>query len=99
MNGRAPRRAVLTGAAGIAATAGLFGATGLVRAAMSDGTNSTGQLRIGYLSITDAAPLLYAHSAGLYPAGTVSAAKPVLFRSWAALAEPSWRGRSTSCTC
>lgn len=87
MNGRAPRRAVLTGAAGIAATAGLFGATGLVRAAMFDGTNSTGQLRIGYLPITDAAPLLYAHSAGLYPAGAVSAAKPVLFRSWAALAE------------
>lgn len=87
MNGGTPRRTVLAGAAGITAAAGLFGAAGLIRAAGSDATNSTGRLRIGYLPITDAAPLLLAHSAGLYPAGTVSAAKPVLFRSWAALAE------------
>ncbi|SKX87359.1 Putative sulfonate ABC transporter, periplasmic protein [Mycobacteroides abscessus subsp. bolletii] len=87
MNGDTPRRTVLAGAAGITAAAGLFGAAGLIRAAGSDATNATGRLRIGYLPITDAAPLLLAHSAGLYPAGTVSAAKPVLFRSWAALAE------------
>mgnify|MGYP003688924895 CR=1 FL=1 len=81
------RRAVLAGAAGITTAAGLFGGAGLIRAAASDATNISGQLRIGYLPITDAAPLLLAHSAGMYPDGTVSAAKPVLFRSWAALAE------------
>ena len=53
----------------------------------STATNTSGQLRIGYLPITDAAPLLIAHAAGLYQPGVVSAAKPVLFRSWAALAE------------
>ncbi|MUM17618.1 ABC transporter substrate-binding protein [Mycobacterium sp. CBMA271] len=87
MNATASRRSVLAGAAGITTAAGLFGAAGLVRAATTDATNTTGQLRIGYLPITDAAPLLVAHSSGLFPAGTVSAAKPVLFRSWAALAE------------
>ncbi len=87
MNGPTSRRTVLAGAAGITTAAGLFGAAGLIRAATSDATNTTGRLRIGYLPITDAAPLLLAHSAGLYPAGSVSAAKPVLFRSWAALAE------------
>ncbi|MGL5442261.1 MAG: ABC transporter substrate-binding protein, partial [[Mycobacterium] stephanolepidis] len=81
------RRAVLTGAAGITTAAGLFGGAGLIRAAASDAANVGGQLRIGYLPITDAAPLLLAHSAGMYPDGAVSAAKPVLFRSWAALAE------------
>lgn len=81
------RRAVLAGAAGITTAAGLFGGAGLICAAASDATNISGQLRIGYLPITDAAPLLLAHSAGMYPDGTVSAAKPVLFRSWAALAE------------
>lgn len=59
----------------------------MIRAAASDATNTGAQLRIGYLPITDAAPLLLAHSAGMYPAGAVSAAKPVLFRSWASLAE------------
>ncbi|ALR11833.1 ABC transporter substrate-binding protein [Mycobacteroides saopaulense] len=87
MSGTTSRRAVLAGAAGITTAAGLFGATGLIRAAASDATNTGAQLRIGYLPITDAAPLLLAHSAGMYPAGAVSAAKPVLFRSWASLAE------------
>jgi NitT/TauT family transport system substrate-binding protein len=45
---------------------------------------AAGPLRVGYLPITDAAPLLMAHSAGLYPAGV---GRPVLFRSWAALGE------------
>lgn len=93
MNGATSRRTVLAGAAGITTAAGLFGAAGLIRAATSDATNTTGRLRIGYLPITDAAPLLFAHSAGLYPAGTVSAAKPVLFRSWAALAEAFMAGQ------
>ncbi|MDT5076037.1 MAG: NitT/TauT family transport system substrate-binding protein [Mycobacterium sp.] len=59
----------------------------LARSAVTDPATNGPQLRIGYLPITDAAPLLMAHAAGLYPPGTVSAAKPVLFRSWASLAE------------
>ncbi|WP_236981848.1 MULTISPECIES: ABC transporter substrate-binding protein [Mycobacterium] len=79
------RRSLLTGA--LAAAGGLAGIADLAHAAAADRTNTTGQLRIGYLPITDAAPLLIAHAAGLYQPGVVSAAKPVLFRSWASLAE------------
>jgi NitT/TauT family transport system substrate-binding protein len=72
---------------GLAAAGGLFGVADLARSAVTDPATNGPQLRIGYLPITDAAPLLMAHAAGLYPPGTVSAAKPVLFRSWASLAE------------
>ncbi|WP_369637734.1 ABC transporter substrate-binding protein [Nocardia sp. JMUB6875] len=65
--------------------AGLFGAADLARIAATTGRREDA-LRIGYLPITDAAPLLIAHSARLYGAG-VSGGKPVLFRSWAGLAE------------
>jgi NitT/TauT family transport system substrate-binding protein len=81
------RRTFLGASAGLAAAGGLFGVADLARSAVSDPAGNGPQLRIGYLPITDAAPLLMAHAAGLYPPGTVSAAKPVLFRSWAALAE------------
>ncbi|OHV06535.1 ABC transporter substrate-binding protein [Mycobacterium talmoniae] len=81
------RRALLTGTAALAAAGGLAVAADLVHAAATDRTNTSGRLRIGYLPITDAAPLLIAHAAGLYPPDVVSAAKPVLFRSWASLAE------------
>lgn len=81
------RRTLLAGAAGLAAAGGVFGLADLAHAAATDRANTSGRLRIGYLPITDAAPLLIAHTAALYPAGAVSTAKPVLFRSWAALAE------------
>lgn len=44
-------------------------------------------LRIGYLPITDATPLLVAHSQRLFEAEGVTVEKPVLFRSWAQLVE------------
>ncbi|WP_045834550.1 ABC transporter substrate-binding protein [Hyphomicrobium sp. 99] len=44
-------------------------------------------LKIGYLPITDATPLLVAHANGLFEAEGINAEKPVLFRSWAQLAE------------
>lgn len=44
-------------------------------------------LRIGYLPITDAAPLLVAHANGYFEAEGVKAEKPVLLRSWAQLVE------------
>lgn len=81
------RRSLLAGAAGLTAAGGLFGLGGLAHSAVSSAPGDEGALRVGYLPITDAAPLLMAHSAGLYPAGAVSSARPVLFRSWAALAE------------
>lgn len=81
------RRHLLAGAGGLAAGGGLLGVAGLARSAVESPTRPGAQLRIGYLPITDAAPLLIAHSAGLYPSDAVSSARPVLFRSWAALAE------------
>lgn len=87
MTGALSRRSLLAGTVGLAATGGVAGIADLARAASIDRTNTSGQLRIGYLPITDAAPLLIAHAAGLYQPGVVSSAKPVLFRSWASLAE------------
>ncbi|MEE2031781.1 ABC transporter substrate-binding protein [Rhodococcus chondri] len=85
--GSIARRTLLRGALGLAAAGGIAGAVDLARTATADRSNTTGQLRIGYLPITDAAPLLVAHGSGLYPPGVVDGAKPVLFRSWASLAE------------
>lgn len=44
-------------------------------------------LRVGYLPITDATPLLVAHAQGLYAAEGLEAARPTLFRGWAQIAE------------
>jgi len=46
-----------------------------------------GKLRIGYLPITDAAPLLVAHANGYYQAEGIEAEKPALLRSWAQIVE------------
>lgn len=81
-----PRRRLLAGAAGLTAAAGLFGVVDLARSAATDVSGVGESLRVGYLPITDAAPLLVAHSAGLYPSA-LHAGRPVLFRSWASLAE------------
>ncbi|WP_433590980.1 ABC transporter substrate-binding protein [Nocardia sp. CA-145437] len=80
------RRYLLAGATGLTVAAGLFGTADLARSAATAGRRHEDALRIGYLPITDAAPLLIAHSAGLY-SSRVSGGKPVLFRSWAGLAE------------
>jgi NitT/TauT family transport system substrate-binding protein len=81
------RRSLLKGAVAVAAAGGLAGVADLAHAASVDRANTSGQLRIGYLPITDAAPLLIAHAARLYQPGVVSSAKPILFRSWSSLAE------------
>ena len=44
-------------------------------------------LRIGYLPITDATPLLVAHGRGLFEAEGLRTEKPVLLRSWPQVAE------------
>ena len=44
-------------------------------------------VKIGYLPITDSAPLLIAHANKLYEAEGLTAEQPVLFRSWAQIVE------------
>lgn len=44
-------------------------------------------VKIGYLPITDAAPLLVAYQNGLFKEAGVAAEKPRMFRSWAQLVE------------
>lgn len=50
-------------------------------------------LRIGYLPITDAAPLLIAHNNGLFEQQGLQVEKPRMFRSWAQLVEAFLSGR------
>ncbi|MCX7622257.1 MAG: ABC transporter substrate-binding protein, partial [Thermomicrobium sp.] len=48
---------------------------------------ASGRVRIGYLPITDAAPLLLAHAQGYYQEAGLEADQPTMFRSWSQLAE------------
>jgi NitT/TauT family transport system substrate-binding protein len=50
-------------------------------------------VRIGYLPITDATPLLVAHNNGYFDAAGVKADKPTLLRSWAQLVEAFLSGQ------
>lgn len=50
-------------------------------------------VRIGYLPITDATPLLVAHARGLFDAEGVQAEKPVMLRSWAQVVEAFLAGQ------
>ena len=57
---------------------------------LAAGTNpivDRGAIRIGYLPITDASPLLVAHATGALTNEGFAADSPVLFRSWADLVE------------
>jgi NitT/TauT family transport system substrate-binding protein len=94
------RGSAMVGRRDLLRTLGLLGATaaglpparpaGVARAAAPGagvGPLETTGLRIGYLPITDATPLLLAHAQGLYAAEGLDAAKPTLFRGWAQLAE------------
>ncbi|MDP0165015.1 ABC transporter substrate-binding protein [Glaesserella parasuis] len=49
--------------------------------------NHNAPLKIGYLPITDATPLLVAHAQGLFEKYNVEVKKPIMFRSWAQLIE------------
>ncbi|MBR8059805.1 ABC transporter substrate-binding protein [Burkholderia dolosa] len=50
-------------------------------------------VRIGYLPITDAAPLLVAHNNGYFDAAGLRAERPTLLRSWAQLVEAFLSGQ------
>lgn len=85
------RRALLRAggavAVGAAAVGGAAGLGSLVRAATAPRGVATEELRIGYLPITDAAPLLVAHGDGIYEQQQLTVGRPVLFRSWSSLME------------
>lgn len=66
----------------------LAGSTPLLQAQTNRYKNEpNAPLRIGYLPITDATPLLIAHAKGLYEQQGLQVEKPVMFRSWAQLVE------------
>ncbi|WP_214371178.1 ABC transporter substrate-binding protein [Pseudonocardia sp. H11422] len=90
------RRAFLRAATGLGAAAaiggGIPGLTDLVTGGRPTDRSGApvaegGPLRIGYLPITDASPLLVAHAQGRFAAAGVPAARPVLFRGWESLAQ------------
>ncbi|MCP2040224.1 NitT/TauT family transport system substrate-binding protein [Neisseria sp. HSC-16F19] len=70
----------------------LFTAAGALPLLQACGQRQSAQaadapLRIGYLPITDATPLLVAHARGLFAQHGVTAERPAMFRSWAQLVE------------
>ncbi|CAG4906609.1 ABC transporter substrate-binding protein [Paraburkholderia saeva] len=56
-------------------------------------TDPNAPVRIGYLPITDATPLLVAHNNGYFEAAGLAVEKPALLRSWAQLAEAFLSGQ------
>lgn len=77
-------RVAATGVVGGLAVKGVWDAT--APAAASGGSRAS-TVRIGYLPITDASALLIAHEKGFLAEQGISSAKPVMFRSWEALAQ------------
>jgi len=63
------------------------GALPLLRTYESRAQEADAPVRIGYLPITDATPLLVAHGKGFFEAEGIKAEKPVLLRSWAQVLE------------
>lgn len=72
----------------VAGAAPLLGAANARAAAESDAP-----LKIGYLPITDAAPLLIAHNNGYFEQAGLNVEKPTLLRSWAQLVEAFLSGQ------
>ena len=81
------RRALLGGGLGLTAAAATSWLTGKTVASAQTAAGDGGPIKIGYLPITDAAPLLIAHQRGLYAQAGAPVASPVRFRSWASLSE------------
>ena len=81
------RRSLLSGALGIATAGGLAGCVDLAVAAARHESGVHTDLRIGYLPITDATPVLIAHGHGFFGNPALSEGSPTMFRSWSSLAE------------
>lgn len=63
------------------------GALPLLKAYEARAAKADESLRIGYLPITDATPLLVAHGKGFFEEAGIKAEKPVRLRSWAQVLE------------
>ncbi len=89
------RRTLLTlaGAAAIGAVAYplIRNELGATSAAVAPG--SLGSLKVGYLPITDSAPLLVAHADGIYTQNGFNVDTPVKFPAWPALTEAFLAGQ------
>lgn len=70
-----------------AAPAGSPGPTVIATVSRSTPAAASGRVRIGYLPITDAAPLLLAHAKGYYQQQGLEADQPTMFRSWSQISE------------
>lgn len=66
---------------------GSTGGDSTIPAATPAGELEQTRLRVGYLPITDATPLLIAHANGYYRDAGLEVEGPTLFRSWPAIAE------------
>lgn len=76
------------GAGGLLLGSSLVGCGRTKSTGQSAGSGSTNRpLRIGYLPITDAAPLLIAHANGYFEAEGVAVEQPYLFRGWSQIVE------------
>ena len=69
------------------------GALPLLRAYDAKAQEADAPVRIGYLPITDATPLLVAHGKGFFDAEGLKAEKPVMLRSWAQVLEAFLSGQ------
>lgn len=74
------RMAGLSGAA-------FAGGSGVLASCAPGAARTPSPVRVGYLPITDATPLLLAHGMGLYEDEGLRAPRPRLFRGWSELAE------------
>ncbi|WP_462418786.1 ABC transporter substrate-binding protein [Kytococcus sp. Marseille-QA3725] len=89
------RRELLLGTVAAVGTGATAWAGGRLHAAgrRPVGAGTAGNpLRIGFLPITDAAPLLVGHAGGHFSGHGVSVADPVLLRSWASVTETLMAG-------
>lgn len=69
------------------------GALPLLNARAARAQDPDAPVRIGYLPITDATPLLVAHGKGLFEAEGLRVEKPVLFRGWSQIVEAFLAGQ------
>lgn len=69
------------------------GALPFVSAGAARARDPDGPVRIGYLPITDATPLLVAHGKGMFEEEGLQAEKPIRFRSWSQITEAFLAGQ------
>lgn len=72
---------------GLAAGGLMLSGCGAVQSVLNRTGGREKPLRIGYLPITDAGPLLAAHGLGLYQEEGLEVEDPILFRGWSQIAE------------